>query len=687
MSGHPSFIPKGGPGGARRGPGGPGGHGPAGRMMGGEKPLAFGATMRRMLAFMGQFKGRLLLVLVFAIASTAFSIVGPKVLSEATTVLFDGTVAAAAGTGSIDFDAIGRILLTALALYLVSAACSWVQSWVMSYISQQTCYRLRDAIARKIERVPFGYFEKNSTGDTLSRITNDVDTLGQSLNQGVTQMVTSSVTVVGVLAMMLSINVVMTLVALVMIPVSMALVMVVVRLSQKHFVAQQRLLGALNGQVEETCSGHAVVRAFGREGATVEAYERDNAALYAAGWRSQFLSGLMMPLLGFVGNLGYVAVAVSGAFFAVTGAITVGDIQAFIQYVKNFTQPITQLAQVSNVLQSLAAAAERIFAFLDLPEMEEKGGVGTVEGEPAARGESAVVARAEGVPGAAAGERGCESDRPAGVAEGAPGAVAGSAESGSGTVAANLSCDVEFDHVRFGYTPDAPVIRDFSARAAAGQTVAIVGPTGAGKTTLVKLLMRFYDVDAGAIRIGGADIRDMPRAAVRDQFAMVLQDTWLFAGTVRDNIRYGRLDATDAEVEAAAREACADHFIRTLPGGYDFEINEDGTNVSQGQRQLLTIARALLADRRMLILDEATSSVDTRTELRIQEAMDRLMEGRTSFVIAHRLSTIRRADLILVLRDGDIVEQGSHDELLAAGGFYADLYASQFAACNDRFED
>ncbi|THG37550.1 ABC transporter ATP-binding protein [Adlercreutzia caecimuris] len=629
-------------------------------MMGGEKPLAFGPTMRRMISFMGQFKGRLALVLIFAIGSTVFSVVGPKVLSEATTVLFDGAVAQAAGAGSIDFDAIGRILLATLALYLASAACSWVQSWVMSYISQQTCYRLRDAIARKIERVPFGYFERNSTGDTLSRITNDVDTLGQSLNQGVTQMITSAVTVVGVLAMMLSINAVMTLVALVMIPVSMALVMVVVRLSQKHFVAQQRLLGALNGQVEETCSGHAVVRAFGREGATAEAYERDNEALYAAGWKAQFLSGLMMPVLGFVGNLGYVAVAVSGAFFAVTGAITVGDIQAFIQYVKNFTQPITQLAQVSNVLQSLAAAAERIFAFLDLPEMDEA---------PAAAGAG------EGAEGAAAD----------GDAEGAEGAATGEGVEGAAASGGAEAGDVVFDHVRFGYTPDAPVIRDFSARAAAGRTVAIVGPTGAGKTTLVKLLMRFYDVDAGAIRIGGTDIRDMPRAAVREQFAMVLQDTWLFAGTIRDNIRYGRLDATDAEVRAAAREACADHFIATLPGGYDFAINEDGTNISAGQRQLITIARALLADRPMLILDEATSSVDTRTELRIQQAMDRLMEGRTSFVIAHRLSTIRRADLILVLRDGDIVEQGTHDELIAASGFYAELHASQFAACNDRF--
>ncbi len=625
MSGHPAGIPRAGRGAG--GPGrGPGGHGPAGAVMGGEKPLHFGATMRRMLALMGQFKGRIALVLVFAIGSTVFSIVGPKVLSEATTVLFDGTVAAAAGTGSIDFDAIGRILLITLGLYVASAACAWVQSWVMSYVSQQTCYRLRDAIARKIERVPFGYFEKSSTGDTLSRITNDVDTLGQSLNQGVTQLITSVVTVVGVLAMMLSINWVMTLVALAMIPVSSALVVVVVRLSQKHFVAQQRLLGALNGQVEETFSGHAVVKAFGREGATVEAYERDNDALFNAGWKAQFLSGLMMPVLGFVGNLGYVAVAVSGAFFAVTGAITVGDIQAFIQYVKNFTQPITQLAQVSNVLQQMAAAAERIFAFIDGPELPPE--------QPQAR-------------------------------------------------TADVRCDVEFDGVRFGYDPDQPVIRGFTARVAEGQTVAIVGPTGAGKTTLVKLLMRFYEPQAGAIRIGGVDIRDFARDDERSLFAMVLQDTWLFNGTIRENIRYGRLDATDDEVVAAAKRACVHHFIATLPGGYDFEVSEGATNVSAGQRQLLTIARALLADRRMLILDEATSSVDTRTEARIQQAMDNLMAGRTSFVIAHRLSTIKGADLILVVDHGDIVEQGTHSELLALGGFYAELYNSQFEDCRD----
>jgi ATP-binding cassette subfamily B protein len=645
MSGHPSFIPKaaahGSAGAKGHGPGGRGGRGPkghssgghgmgpAGNMMSGEKALNFGPTMKRMVQFMGQFKGRLLLVLIFAIGSTVFSIVGPKVLSEATTVLFNGVVAQNAGTGSIDFDVIARILVVTLVLYLLSAACSWVQSWVMSYISQQTCYRLRNAIAEKIERVPFGYFEKTSTGDTLSRITNDVDTLGQSLNQGITQAITSAVTVVGVIIMMFTINWIMTLVALIMVPLSLVLVMVVVKLSQKHFVAQQALLGSLNGQVEETFSGHAIVKAFGREGETIEAYERDNEALYHAGWKAQFLSGLMMPVLGFVGNLGYVAVAVTGAFFAVSGAITVGDIQAFIQYVKNFTQPITQLAQVSNVLQSLAAAAERIFAFLDLPEMEEV--------EP--RHE---VSQVKGA--------------------------------------------VSFNHVQFGYTPEKPVIHDFSTEVEPGQTVAIVGPTGAGKTTIVKLLMRFYEVDKGSICIDGIDTRELTRHQVRNLFAMVLQDTWLFSGTVRENIRYGNLSATDEQVEEAAREACAHHFITMLPGGYDFEINEDASNISQGQRQLLTIARALLANRRMLILDEATSSVDTRTEQRIQEAMNRLMQGRTSFVIAHRLSTIRSADLILVMKDGDIIEQGTHEQLLAQGGFYARLYDSQFVDCIDRFQ-
>ena len=590
----------------RRGPMGGHGHGP-GRMMPGEKPKDFKGTLKKMLAFMGRFKALLVVVFAFAIGSTVFNIVGPKVLSEATTELFNGIVAKIGGTGGIDYDRVAQILAFTLGLYALSAACSFVQGWIMSYVSQRTCYLLRRGIAEKIDRMPFGYFERASTGDVLSRITNDVDTLGQSLNQGVTQLITSSTTIVGVLAMMLSINPVMTLITVVILPVSAALVAVVVKHSQKYFQAQQDTLGAINGQVEETFSGHAVVKAFGQEDATVARFDETNARLYESAWKSQFISGLMQPIMNFVGNLGYVAVAVAGSFFAVQGIITVGDIQAFIQYVKNFTQPITQLTQVSNVLQQMAAAAERIFAFLDEPE----------------EAPDQVRARTQ-----------------------------------------DVDCTVEFDHVRFGYDADAPVIKDFSARVGKGQTVAIVGPTGAGKTTMVKLLMRFYDVQAGAIRIGGTDVRDFAREDVRGLFGMVLQDTWLFSGTIRENIRYGKLDATDAEVEAAAKAGCAHHFIQTLPGGYDFEINEDASNVSQGQRQLLTIARAILADRRMLILDEATSSVDTRTEERIQRAMDNLMAGRTSFVIAHRLSTIRSADLILVMDRGDIVEQGTHEELL-----------------------
>ncbi len=596
-------------------------HGPGGRMMPGEKARDFKGTMRKMLRFMGQFKLLLGIIALFAIGSTVFNIIGPKVLSEATTVLFDGIVAKVAGTGGIDYDAIFRILLATLGLYLLSAVCSWVQGWVMSYVSQTTCYRLRRAIAEKIDSLPFGFFDKTTTGDVLSRITNDVDTLGQSLNQGVTQLITSTVTVVGVVIMMLSINWVMTLIALVMVPISLLLVMLVVKRSQKHFFAQQTLLGTINSQVEETVSGHAVMRAFNREERCVEAFDDANDRLFEAGWRSQFLSGLMQPIMGFVGNLGYVAVALTGSYLAVVGTITVGDIQAFIQYVKNFTQPITQLAQVSNVLQQMAAAAERIFAFIDEPGLAEEDPRATTEG---------------------------------------------------------IACDVVFDDVRFGYDPKEPVIEGFSASIEEGQTVAIVGPTGAGKTTLVKLLMRFYEVDGGSIRIGGHDIRNFSRADVRSLFAMVLQDTWLFSGTIRDNIRYSRLEATDDEIERAARDACAHHFIATLPGGYDFEINEDASNISAGQRQLLTIARALLADRRMLILDEATSSVDTRTEARIQQAMDTLMAGRTSFVIAHRLSTIRSADLILVVDHGGIVEQGTHEQLLALDGFYASLYNSQF---------
>lgn len=600
----------------------PGPHGPGGNFLSpDQRAKSFKGSMGKLLSYMAQYKILFVLVLVFATASCAFGIFGPKVLSEATTVLFDGVVAEISNSGSIDFSRIGAILLTTLAIYLLSALCQWAQGWIMSGISQKSCYRLRQAIIEKIDRIPYSYFEKTSTGDILSRITNDVDTLGQSLNQGITQLITSSITVVGVVVMMLSINWVMTLIALLMIPVSAVLAGVVIRLSQKHFFAQQNLLGQINGQVEETFSGHAVVKAFGREDETVDDFKKVNDSLFASAWKSQFLSGLMMPIMNFVGNLGYVAVAVSGSFLAVLGVITVGDIQAFIQYVKNFTQPISQLAQVSNVFQQLAAAAERIFDFLELPEMPPERNVV----EPSASHAS-----------------------------------------------------VEFDRVCFAYDPDVFVINDFTAFIEEGQTVAIVGPTGSGKTTCVKLLMRFYDVSSGSIRIAGTDIRNLLRGDVRSMFAMVLQDTWLFNGTIRENIRYGRLDATDDEVELAAKRTCAHHFIMTLPGGYDFEINEDASNISQGQRQLLTIARAMLADREMLILDEATSSIDTRTEVRIQEAMDTLMRGRTSFVIAHRLSTIKNADLILVMENGDIVESGTHSELLALDGVYSDLYNSQF---------
>ena len=609
---------------------GPMGHGPGGRMMPGEKPKNLKGTLAKLIAFMGRFKAAIVVVLVFAVGSTIFNIVGPKVLSTATTELFNGIVAKIDGSGGIDFDAIARILVFTLGLYLLSAACSFVQGWIMSSVSQRTCYQLRGAIADKIDRMPMGYFERTSVGDTLSRITNDVDTLGQSLNQGVTQLITSVTTIVGVLIMMLSINPLMTLITVVILPVSIVLIMVVVKRSQKYFVAQQRTLGKINGIVEETFSGHAIVKAFNREDGTVDRFNETNAKLYGSAWKSQFFSGLMQPIMTFVGNLGYVAVAIAGSFLAVQGIITVGDIQAFIQYVKNFTQPITQLTQVSNVLQQMAAAAERIFEFLDAPEEEPDH----------------ATART-----------------------------------------ADVECNVQFDHVRFGYDPEKPVIKDFSAQVSEGQTVALVGPTGAGKTTMVKLLMRFYDVQSGCIKIGGTDIRDFARDDLRSLFGMVLQDTWLFHGTIRDNIRYGKLDATDEEVEAAAKAAYVNHFIQTLPQGYDTEINEDASNISQGQRQLLTIVRAILAARRMLILDEATSSVDTRPEERIQKAMDNLMAGRTSFVIAHRLSTIKSADLILVIRDGDIVEQGTHEELLALGGFYAELYNSQFTETIDEVED
>lgn len=612
----------------RRGPGGgPHGGGPPGMPV--EKPKDLKGTLLKMLKFMGNFKVALVVVFVFAIGSTIFNIIGPKVLSTATTELFVGIGAKLAGTGAIDFEKIAQILVFTLGLYLISAACSFVQGWLMSSISQKTAYMMRRKISEKIHRIPYSYYEKNSVGDTLSRITNDVDTLSQSLNQGVTQLITSITTIIGVLIMMLTINPLMTLITVAIIPISIGLIMVVVKNSQKYFVAQQETLGAINGQVEETFSGHTVVKAFNQEAQTVKEFEETNAKLYNSAWKSQFISGLMMPIMTFVGNLGYVAVAIMGSLFAIQGIITVGDIQAFIQYVKNFTQPITQLTQVSNVLQQMAAAAERIFEFLE--EKEESV-------------EEAKVTSEE------------------------------------------VDTSVSFDHVRFGYTPEKVIIKDFSAEVSEGQTVALVGPTGAGKTTMVKLLTRFYDVDDGSISIGGRDIRDFERDDLRSIIAMVLQDTWLFKGSIRENIRYGNLNATDEEVEAAAKAAFAHHFIQTLPGGYDMEINEEASNISQGQRQLLTIARAILADRRMLILDEATSSVDTRTEERIQQAMDNLMQGRTSFVIAHRLSTIKNADLILVINEGDIIEQGTHEELLKLGGFYHELYNSQFTDCIDEVD-
>ena len=589
-----------------------------------ERAKDFKGTLRQLLRAMSRYKLSMAVVVLFAILSTIFNIAGPKILAQATTALATGWVAKLRGTGGIDFVFIGRILLILLGMYLLSSAFSFIQSWLMSGLSQKVCYDFRRQISEKINRLPLAYFEKRTVGEVLSRITNDVDTLGQSLNQSITQFITSVTTMIGVLIMMLSISPQMTLIALLILPVSLVLVFIVVHFSQRFFKAQQATLGVVNGQVEEPYSGHPVIKAFTREQAVLDEFNAANDQLYASAWKSQFLSGLMMPIMNFVGNLGYVAVAIVGSIFAAGGIITIGDIQAFIQYVKNFTQPIQQLSQVSNMLQSMAAAAERVFEFLAEEEEDQTA-------DPARRADPATI-----------------------------------------------DGQVTFDHVKFGYTPEKTIIHNFSCTVQPGQKVAIVGPTGAGKTTMVKLLMRFYDVDSGSITLNGHDVRDFDRTALREGFGMVLQDTWLFQGTIMENIRYGRLDATDEEVVAAAKAAGADHFIRTLPGGYQMELNEDASNVSQGQKQLLTIARTILADNRILVLDEATSSVDTRTEQRIQTAMDRLMQGRTSFIIAHRLSTIRNADLILVMRDGDIVEQGTHDELMEAGGFYADLYNSQF---------
>lgn len=599
----------------RRGPGGHGG------MMPGEKAKDFKGTTRKILSYIGRYKIAIVLVMISAVAGTVFNIVGPKVLSKATTEIFNGLVSKVSGGAGIDFQKIGVILLILLGLYCVSALFSFIQGYIMSGISQKLSFRMRKEISEKINRMPLAYFESKTVGEVLSRITNDVDTFGMSLNQSITTLITSVTTLIGVFIMMMTISPLMTLIALVILPISAFLISVVVKHSQKYFKAQQEYLGDINGTIEESYSGHTIIKAFNREEKVNQDFQETNAKLYSSAWKSQFLSGLMQPIMTFVGNLGYVAVAVTGSMLAVAGSITVGDIQAFIQYVRSFTQPITQIAQVFNMLQSMAAAAERIFEFLDEeeePVTENPVRLGDIKGE------------------------------------------------------------VEFEHVRFGYDPQKPVIHDFTCHVEPGSMVAIVGPTGAGKTTMVKLLMRFYDVNSGCIKVDGENVKDFERRNLREAFGMVLQDTWLFKGTIMENIRYGRLDATDEEVIAAAKAANADHFIRTLPGGYAMELNEEASNVSQGQKQLLTIARAILADNRIMILDEATSSVDTRTEQHIQDAMANLMKGRTSFVIAHRLSTIRDADVILVMKDGDIIEQGNHKQLLAQNGFYAQLYNSQF---------
>lgn len=602
----------------RRAMGGP--HG----MGAGERAKDFSGTMRRLLREMGRWRLSLIAVAVLGVGSAAFSIIGPKKMGEVTTQIFTGLVSRLGGGPGIDYGRIGVLLLWLLGLYVVSAALSFAQHFIMTGVSQKLSYSLRGRLAAKVHRLPMSYFDRVTYGDVLSRVTNDVDTLGQSLNQSLSQVVSSLATAVGVAVMMLSISWQMTLAALLILPLSGILMGLVVRKSQKYFVGQQRYMGELNGQVEEMYAGHVVVKAFGAQESAERAFAGVNEKLYRSAWKSQFLSGLMQPITTFVGNLGYVAAVVLGSGYAAAGVISVGDIQSFIQYVRSFNQPVSQIAQIFNILQSAMAAAERVFEFLD--EAEE-------ESAPAH-------------PAPTAGIRG----------------------------------EVTFDHVRFGYTPEKVIIHDFSAHILPGQKIAIVGPTGAGKSTMVKLLMRFYDVSGGRILIDGHDIREFDRDDLRRLFGMVLQDTWLFEGTIADNIRYGRLDATDEEVEAAARAAHADHFIRTQPGGYRMVVNEESSNVSQGQKQLLTIARAILADPRIMILDEATSSVDTRTEVRIQKGMDESMKGRTSFIIAHRLSTIRNADLILVMRDGDIVEQGTHEELMEKGGFYREIYQAQFSA-------
>ena len=598
--------------------------GPMGRgRMNGEKAKDFSGAVKKLLRYMSKYKIRLIGMMIFAIVGTVFNIVGPKILGKATTELFNGLVAKVNGTGGIDFDKIGKILLWTLGLYLCSAAFSFVQGFIMTGISNDVSYSLRKDISGKMNRLPMKYYESRTYGEVLSRITNDVDTLQQGLNQSITQLITSVTTLIGVFIMMLSINVWMTLCALLILPCSMFIICKVMKRSQKYFRQQQKYLGDVNGQVEEVYAGQNIVKAFNKEDAVMATFEETNKKLYESGWKSQFFSGMMMPIMQFVGNIGYVMVALLGGFMTIKGAIEVGDIQSFFQYIRNFTQPVQQIAQVTNMMQSAAAASERVFEFLEEEEEEQ-----TVE-HP--------VTLENGVEG-----------------------------------------HVTFEHVSFGYRPDQIIIKDFSEQVQPGQKIAIVGPTGAGKTTLVKLLMRFYDVNSGRILIDGHDIREFDRRNLRECFGMVLQDTWLFNGTIMENIRYGRLDATDEEVIAAAKAAHAHRFIQTLPEGYNTVLNEEASNVSQGQKQLLTIARAILADNRLLILDEATSSVDTRTEERIQKAMDNLMKGRTSFVIAHRLSTIKDADVILVMKDGDIIEQGNHEELLAMNGFYANLYNSQF---------